>query len=59
VVYSSQLTDFLKGFQEDTISANRVEFCVGGLECKRYEVTKMTDLQHQAYLAQKFGKPNG
>jgi hypothetical protein len=56
VVYLSQLTDFLKGFQEDCMSANRVEFCVGRLECKRYDVTKMTDIQHRAYLAQKFGR---
>jgi len=56
VVHSSQLTDFLKGFQQDTISANRVEFCVGRLECKRYEVTKLTDIKHRAYLAQKFSK---
>jgi restriction system protein len=56
VIFPSQLTIFLKGYQEDTISINRVEFCVGRLECKRYEVTKMTDLQHRAYLAQKLDK---
>jgi restriction system protein len=59
VIYASQLTDFLKGFQEDAISANRVEFCVGRLECKRYEVTKLTDLQHRAYLAQKHNNSGG
>ena len=59
VVYLHQLVDFLQTFQEDIISTNRVEFCVGRLECKRYEVTKMTDLQHRTYLAQKFGKPVG
>ncbi len=59
VVYLHQLTEFLKTFQEDVISPNRVEFCVGRLECKRYEVTKMTDIQHRSYLAQKFGKPVG
>jgi hypothetical protein len=59
VVYLHQLADFLKAFQEDVISPNRVEFCVGRLECKRYAVTKMTDLQHRSYLAQKFGKSVG
>jgi hypothetical protein len=59
VVYLNQLPDFLKKFQTDTISVNRVEFCVGRLECKRYEVTKMTDIQHRAYLAQKFGRLHG
>ena len=40
VVYLQQLVEVLKSFQEDVISLNRVEFCVGRLECKRYEVTK-------------------
>ncbi len=59
VYYLGQLVEFLKTFQDDVISPNRVEFCVGRLECKRYEVTKMTDIQHRAYLAQKFGKSEG
>jgi hypothetical protein len=59
VIYLSQLVEFLKKFQDESISVNRVEFCVGRLECKRYEVTKLTDLQHRAYLAQKFGRSNG
>jgi restriction system protein len=59
VVYLYQLVDVLKSFQEDIISTNRVEFCVGRLECKRYEVTKMTDIQHRSYLSQKFGKSVG
>jgi restriction system protein len=59
VVYLSQLTDFLKDFQEDAVSPNRVELSVGRLECKRYELTRMTDLQHRAYLAQKFEKSGG
>ena len=59
VIYLHQLVNVLKTFQEDVISPNRVEFCVGRLECKRYAVTKMTDLQHRSYLAQKFGKSVG
>ncbi len=59
VVYLHQLADILKTFQEDVISPNRVEYCVGRLECKRYAVTNMTDLQHRSYLAQKFGKSVG
>jgi hypothetical protein len=58
-IYPNQLVEFLKNFQGETISASRVEFCVGRLECKRYEVTKMTGLQHRAYLAQKFDRNNG
>lgn len=59
VVYLHQLVDYLEKFQEEDISTNRVELCVGRLECKRYEVTKMTDIQHRAYLAQKFGRSDG
>ncbi|MEW6285308.1 MAG: nuclease-related domain-containing protein [Chloroflexota bacterium] len=59
VYYLHQLVEFLNSFQNDVISPNRVEFCVGRLECKRYEVTKMTDIQHRAYLARKFGKSMG
>lgn len=56
VYHLIQLVEFLKTFQDDVISLNRVEFCVGRIECKRYEATKMTDVQHRAYLAQKFGE---
>lgn len=59
VLYLHELTEALNDFQEDVISPNRLEFCVGRLECRRYAVTKMTDLQHRNYLAQKFGMPVG
>lgn len=55
VVYLSHLSSYLNAFQDDVISMNRLQFCVGRLECKRYEITKATDVQHRAYLAKKFG----
>lgn len=55
VIYLNQLVDYLSIFLEDVISENRLQFCVGRLECKRYEATKKTDLHHQAYLTKKFG----
>jgi hypothetical protein len=55
VFYLNQLVSHLSSFQEDVISSNRLEFCVGRLECKRYELTRATDIQHRAYLAKKFG----
>lgn len=58
VVDSSQLPDYINTFQEDVISNNRLEFCVGRLECRRYEVTRKTDLQHLAYLERKYGNIN-
>ncbi len=59
VYYLKDLDNFINSFQDDIISPNRVQFCVGRLECKRYEITKKTDVQHQAYLDQKFAKRNG
>jgi hypothetical protein len=55
VFHLNQLVRHLSSFQEDVISSNRLEFCVGRLECKRYELTRATDIQHRAYLAKKFG----
>ena len=54
VVYLSHLAGYLNDFQDDIISINRLHFCVGHLECKRYEITKATDIQHRAYIAKKF-----
>jgi hypothetical protein len=56
VFYLEQLVEHLQAFQEDAISANRVEFCVGRIECKRYELTGLTDVRHQAYLDKKYGE---
>jgi hypothetical protein len=56
VFYLEQLVEHLQAFQEDTISANRVEFSVGRIECKRYTLTQMTDVRHQAYLDKKYGE---
>ena len=56
ILYLRQLVDHIKTYEEDVVSLNRVQFCVGRLECKRYEVTKRTDLEHRAYLSKKFGK---
>lgn len=55
VFYLPALVSHLHSFQDNVISLNRLEFCVGRLECKRYELTKATDVQHRAYLAKKFG----
>lgn len=55
VMYQSQLVNYLNSFQDDVVSFEHLEFCVGRLECKRYEATKRTDIEHRAYLAKKFG----
>jgi restriction system protein len=56
VVHLPDLVSYIRNFNEDVISLNRVEFCVGRLECKRYEITRQTDVEHRAYLHEKFGK---
>lgn len=58
VVYLGQLVDYIQDYKDEVISFNRLEFCVGRLECKRYELTKRTDLEHQAYLSRKIGDKN-
>lgn len=54
VFYLKQLISHLHSFHDEVISSNRLEFCVGRLECKRYELTRATDVQHRAYLAKKY-----
>ena len=58
VVYLNKFLEYLNNFQVDAISIDHVESCVGRLECKRFNVTRKTDLQHIAYLADKFGETN-
>lgn len=55
IFYLEQLVSHLNSFQDEVISSNRLEFCVGRLECKRYDLTKATDIQHRAYLEKKYG----
>lgn len=56
VVYFEGLSSHLKLMNSGPISENRVHFCVGRLECKRFELTEKTDVEHHAYLERKFGK---
>lgn len=55
VVFLQQLPKFVAMFDEDVLSLNRMQFCVGRLECTRYEISKSTDIHHNAYLQKKFG----
>jgi restriction system protein len=49
------LVDFLKSFDGDVISENRMQFCVGRLECQRLALTRQTDVEHRARLMRRFG----
>jgi len=37
------------------LTENRLQFCVGRLECHRKLISGQTDVEHQAYLNRKFG----
>lgn len=56
VVSLSELHEHLGAFKEEVLSENRVQFCVGRLECHRKALTKQTDVEHRAYLRRKFGE---
>jgi len=55
VIHINQLPSYIDDMRFGPISENRVQFCVGRLECKRLELTGKTDVEHQAYLEGKFG----
>lgn len=56
VIHIEELISYIDAMRYGTISDNRVQFCVGRLECKRFELTTQTDVEHQAYLEHKFGE---
>ena len=45
------LVDYLKSLTEEVITENRMQFCVGRLECKRLALTQTTDVEHRQNLA--------
>ncbi len=55
VCYLDDLPKQIKSFRKDVISENRMQFCVGRLECTRYERTKTTADKHKIYLKEKYG----
>ncbi|WP_428243523.1 nuclease-related domain-containing protein [Gynuella sp.] len=56
VIHIDELMPYIDGMRFASISENRVHFCVGRIECKRFELTSKTDIEHQAYLESKFGE---
>jgi restriction system protein len=55
VIHLNQLTSYIDSIRLGSITENRVQFCVGRIECKRFELTAKTDVEHQKYLESKFG----
>lgn len=40
---------------DEVISENRLQFCIGRLECQRLALTQKTDVEHRQHLQRKFG----
>ena len=55
VIKIKQLEDYVDNIRIGSITENRLQFCVGRLECMRLELTSKTDIEHQKYLERKFG----
>lgn len=56
VCYLEELIPTIEKHSNNALSLDVVQFCVGRLEYMRLELTQKTDVEHQAYLAQKFGR---
>ena len=55
-VFSTRgLIDHLAGFTGEVMTDNRLQFCVGRLECRRLELTRETDVAHRKRLQKRFG----
>jgi restriction system protein len=55
VLLLSELMAHINAFDVETITQNRLQFCVGRLECCRLAITKQTDVEHAEHLRRKFG----
>jgi restriction system protein len=55
VVALGELVDHVQAFSAEVLSANRVQFCVGRIECVRKALTRQTDVEHVAHLQRKYG----
>ncbi|MGH7604690.1 MAG: nuclease-related domain-containing protein [Gemmatimonadaceae bacterium] len=51
----SALIDYLRGQTVETMSINRVQFCVGRLETARLAISGKTDIEHVQSLARRHG----
>lgn len=50
------LPSYLRAFRTEVMSQNRLEFCVGRLECHRLALSRQTDIEHVAELNRRFGE---
>ncbi|EDM68137.1 DNA topoisomerase I [Moritella sp. PE36] len=55
VLLLNEIVEYIKRYDEDLISRNRMEFCVGRIQCQRLPETKETDKNHKLYLLSQHG----
>ena len=55
VLLLNEIVEYIKRYDEDLISRNRMEFCVGRIQCQRLPETKETDKNHKIYLLSQHG----
>lgn len=50
------LIQHIELFTTEVLTNNRLQFCVGRLECLRKAISRQTDVEHQEYLDRKHGE---
>ncbi|WP_242066051.1 nuclease-related domain-containing protein [Moritella sp. F3] len=50
VLLLNEIVEYIKRHDEELLSLNRMEFCVGRIQCQRLPETKETDRSHKLYL---------
>ena len=55
VYYLSGLVQYIEQFTKNILTENRLQFCVGRLECYRKIISGKTDIEHQEYLNRRHG----
>jgi hypothetical protein len=55
VININQLEAYVDGMRFGQIPENKLQYCVGRIECHRLEITGKTDVEHQLYLENKYG----
>jgi hypothetical protein len=47
------VVQYLKGRDDEVLTENRMQFCVGRIECHRLALTQKTDVEHQENLSRR------
>ena len=56
VYYFHELPIAIRAHTNEVMSENRMQFCVGRLECARYQLSEETDIEHIQRIEERIGK---